>query len=156
MSNVSSKASSSKDGMQVLKFAFNENDMTISTSGFLDGKVGHRLKTKTVSPTIDENLYFDEVNVVSATFTNSSAVVTVPSTINFQVGQYVLLDVGVAGIPDDTVILSIDSSTQITMSAAFTASGTTENLRVANLLKRLRLSYNNSNHDILLDASRIS
>lgn len=156
MSEVSSKSMSQKDGMQVLKSAFNDNDMTISTSGFLDGKIGHRLKTKTVSATIDENLFFDEVHIETASFTNSSAIVTVSNTINFKVGQYLLLDVGTAGIPDDTTILSIDSSTQITMSASFTGSTGNETLHVANLIKRLRLQYNNAGHDILLDAARIS
>jgi len=156
MAEVSSKSMSQKDGMQVLKAAFNDNDMTISTSGFLDGKVGHRLKTKVVSVTVDENLFFDEVHVETASFTNSSAIVTVSNTINFKVGQYALLDVGTAGIPDDTTILSIDSSTQITLSAAYTGATGTETLHVANLIKRLRLQYNNAGHDILLVAARIS
>ena len=78
MAEVSSKSMSQKDGMQVLKAAFNDNDMTISTSGFLDGKVGHRLKTKVVSVTVDENLFFDEVHVETASFTNSSAPSPVP------------------------------------------------------------------------------
>lgn len=156
MSDVSSKSLSQKDSGQILRAAFNDNDMTLSTSGFLDGKVGHRLKTKTVSATVDENLFFDEVYVESVSFTNGSAVVTVPDTINFKVGQYLLLDVGTAGIPDDTTILSIDSSTQITMSASFTASTGTYTLHSANLVKRIRLAYNNSTHDLLLDAARIS
>lgn len=155
MADVSSKSLSQKDGMQVLRAAFNDNDMTISTSGFLDGKVGHRLKTKIVTAVIDENLFFDTVSSDSSTFTNGSAVVIVPDTVNFKVGQYVLLPVGESGIPDDTTILSIDSSTQITMSANFTASTGSYELHVANLLKRLRLYYNNSSHDVLLDAARI-
>lgn len=155
MADVSSKQLSQKDGMQVLRAAFNDNDMTISTSGFLDAKVGHRIKTKTVSAVIDENFFFDEVNVETATLTNSSGVVIVGNTINFKVGQFLLLDVGVDGIPDGATILSIDSSTQITMSAVFTGSTGSQNLHIANLIKKLRLYYNNSNHDILLDASRI-
>ena len=155
MADVSSKSMSQKDGMQVLRSAFNDNDMTISTSGFLDGKIGHRLKTKTVSAVIDENLFFDEVSVETAGFTNSSAVVTVTDTTNFAVGQYVLLDVGQAGVPDDTTILSIDSNTQITMSAAFTGATGSYTLHVANLIKRLRLFYSNAAHDVLLDAARI-
>lgn len=155
MSDVSSKQLSQKDAGQVLKAAFNDGDMTISTSGFLDGKIGHRLKTKVVSALIDENLFFDEVSVETSSFTNGSAVVTVPNTINFKVGQYLLLDVGTAGIPDDTVILSIDSSTQMTMSASFTAATGSYSLHVANLLKRIRLYYNNIAHNILLDAARI-
>lgn len=156
MAEVSTKVMSDQDGMQVLKSAYNDNDKTISTSGFLDGKVGHRLKTKTVSAVIDENYFFDEVSVESVSFTNGSAVVTVANTINYKVGQYVLLDIGSAGIPDDTTILSIDSSTQITMSAAFTGVTGSHDLHVANLIKKLRLFYNNAGHDILLDAGRIA
>jgi len=155
MADVSSKPLSQKDGMQVLRAAFNDNDMTISTSGFLDAKVGHRIKTKTVSSVVDENFFFDEVNIETATLTNGLATVTVGNTINFKVGQYLLLDVGVAGIPDETTILSIDSSTQITMSASFTGTTGSQSLHIANLIKKLRLCYNNANHDILLDASRI-
>ena len=155
MADVSSKKMSEKDGMQVLKAAFNDTDYTISTSGFLDGKVGHRIKTVNVSSTIDDNYFFDEINVETATFANSSPVVTVGNTINFKVGQYVLLDVGNAGIPTGTTILSIDSSTQITMSASFTGSSGNQNLHAANLLKKLRLFFNNSTHDILLDAARV-
>lgn len=155
MADVSSKQLSQKDAGQVLKAAFNDNDMTISTSGFLDGKVGHRIKTKTVSTVIDENYFFDEINVETASFVNGLATVTVGNTILFKVGQYVLLDVGTVGIPDGATIVSIDSSTQITMSAAFTGTTGSQNLHVANLIKKLRLYYNNSNHDILLDASRI-
>ncbi len=156
MSEVSSKALSQKDGMQVLRAAFNDNDMTIGTSGFIDAKVGHRIKTKTVSAVLDENIYLDEVSVETVTFTNSSAVVSVANTINYKVGQVVLLDVGTAGIPDDTVILSIDSSTQITMSSAFTGSTGSYSLHVANLIKKLRLYYSDAAHNILLDAARIA
>ena len=154
MSNVSSKQMTDADASQVLRSAFNDNDMTISTSGFLDGKVGHRLKTKAVSATIDENLFFDQISNQTCTFTNGSAVVVVPNTINLAVGQYALLDVGTAGIPDDTTILSIDSSTQITLSANFTNTTGSYTGHFANLVKRIRILYNNSTHDILLDAAR--
>jgi hypothetical protein len=156
MSNVSSKQMSEKDASQVLRSVFNDNDMTLSTGGFLDGKVGHRIKTKYISGTIDENLFFDEISNLTCGLTTASPVITVPNTIGLAVGQYVLLDVGTAGIPDDTTILSIDNTTnQITLSDNVTATTGNYTVHFANLVKRLRLCYNNSNHDILLDAARI-
>lgn len=156
MADVSSKSLSQKDGMQVLRAAFNDNDMTIGTSGFLDAKVGHRILTKTISVTLDENIFLDEVAVDTAGFTNGSAIVTVPNTINFKVGQFLLLDIGTAGISIDVSIVSIDSPTQITMSATFTNTTGSYSLHVANLIKRIRLFYNNAAHDILLDAGRVA
>jgi hypothetical protein len=150
----SSKTQSEKDTGQIFKLAFNDDDMTLSTAGFLDGKLGHRIKTLSPTTQLDNNYYYDEVIVVSATFTNGLATVTVPNTIDFQVGQTCLLDVGTSGIPDLTTIQSINSNTQITMTANFTNTTGTYNLHVANLLKILTLYYNDASHDVLVDASR--
>lgn len=157
MSNtpVSSKRLSEKDPGQVMRLAFNDNDMTLSTSGFLDGKVGHRLKTLSPSSQIDKNYYYDETVTLTASFTSGSAVVTVPNVIGMAVGQTVLLDVGTAGIPDLTTILSINPTTlQITMSANFTNTTGSYTLHVADLLKIITLYYSNAAHDNLLDAAR--
>lgn len=155
MSDVTSKQMSQKDQDQILRTAFNDNDGTISTSGFVDGKVGHRIKTQAVSSTIDESYYFDEVNTQDCDFTMGSPTVVVENTIDFEVGQYVLLDVGTDGIPDGTTVLSIDSNTQITMSANFTGATNTYTGHFANLLKRIRIRYNNASHEILLDVARV-
>lgn len=155
MPHVTSKPMSKRDPGQTLQSAFNDNDATISTSGFIDGKVGHRIKVTAISATMDESRYFDEINTEICTFTNGSPIVIVPNTTNFVVGQYVLLDIGNAGIPDGTTILSLDSSTQITMTNAFTGSTGAQTGHFANLLKRIRVLYNNANHDILLDATRV-
>jgi hypothetical protein len=157
MSNtpVSSKKLSEKDASQALRLSFNDNDMTLSTAGFLDGKVGHRLKTLSPTSQLDNNYYYDELVVISAVFNNGSTVVSVPNTIGLQTGQTILLDVGLAGVPDLTTISSINVTTnQITMSASFTGSNGTYTLHSANLLKILTLYYNNATHDILLDAAR--
>lgn len=151
--SVSSKQMSEKDFGQVLRSVFSDEDKTISTSGFLDGKVGHRMQITTVSTTIDDNRFFDEVSIQTCTL-NSNTTVDVPNTGSLIVGQYVLLDLGTAGIPLNTTIASIDSATQITLSAAATVSGS-YSVHFANLLKRIRLVYNNSSHDILLDAARV-
>lgn len=151
--SVSTKRMSEKDFGQILRSAYSDEDKTISTSGFLDGKVGHRMQTTTVSSTIDDTRYFDEVSVQTCTL-NSNTTVNVPNTGSLSVGQYVLLDLGEAGIPLNTTIASIDSEVQITLSAAATVSGS-YSVHFANLLKRLRIVYNNSTHDILLDAARV-
>jgi len=59
--------------------------------------------------------------IQNATFTNGSAVVTMTSTTGFFAGQGII---GTARVPSSTTVLSVDSSTQITMSANATSSGT--------------------------------
>ena len=43
MANTS-KSPSNQDGLTAIKLAFNEVDATISTGGFLVGKVGHKIE----------------------------------------------------------------------------------------------------------------
>ena len=155
MSGDSSKLSSTKDMAQVLKYAFNDADMTISTSGFLDGKVGHRMLLTSPSSTIDINYYYDEVLVLPSISLTSSNTFVVPSVLNLSVGMTVLLDVGISGIPALTTIQSINVTTNtITLSAATTVTGT-YTVHIANLLKILKLSYSDSSHTALLEAARI-
>lgn len=155
MSNVTTKKLSEKDFGQVLRAAFNDADDTISTAGFLDGKIGHKTTTTNVSSIMDDYRMFDIVETTTATLTSTSAVVTgLADTTNMKVGQYLFLTVGTSGIPANTTIVSIDSNTQLTMSAAATASGSFT-FRTGNLLKRLRLLYNNASHDVLVDAERV-
>jgi hypothetical protein len=57
----------------------------------------------------------------NATFVSGSAVVAMASTTGFFVGQDII---GTARVPAATTVLSVDSATQITMSANATSSGT--------------------------------
>lgn len=151
-----SKRMSDQSADQVLMTIFNENDATISTSGFLDGKVGTRIKTINITATMDENQYFDEINIQTATFTTGSPVVGVTNTDLLQVGQYVFLDIGTTGITTGTRILSINYTTsEVTMTANFTGVTGPYTGHFANLLKRIRLLYDNATHDNLLEASRV-
>jgi hypothetical protein len=59
--------------------------------------------------------------IQNATLTNASAVVTMTSTSGFFAGQDII---GTARVPGGTTVLSVDSPTQITMSANATSSGT--------------------------------
>jgi len=57
----------------------------------------------------------------NATFTNASPVATMASTAGFFAGQDII---GTARVPGGTTVVSVDSPTQITMSANATSSGT--------------------------------
>jgi hypothetical protein len=79
------------------------------------------LNGSTISTSTYAGLYAVMTVPTSGTRTNSSAVVTsIPSTTNFRVGYYVFG----TGISSGTTILSIDSATQVTLSAAASSSGT--------------------------------
>ena len=53
------KKGSRKDGMQTLQMAFNDVDASITTNGFLVGKIGHKvtLQIATTNTTNDTELY---------------------------------------------------------------------------------------------------
>jgi hypothetical protein len=53
------KKSTRKDGMQTLQMAFNDTDASITTNGFLVGKVGHKvtLEVATTSSSNDTEVY---------------------------------------------------------------------------------------------------
>jgi len=51
MSNRTPKPMSDQDGDQVLKYAFNDVDATISTNGFLVGEVGRQITLATSTTT---------------------------------------------------------------------------------------------------------
>jgi hypothetical protein len=53
------KRSTRKDGMQTLQMAFNDTDASITTNGFLVGKVGHKvtLQVTTTSSSNDTEIY---------------------------------------------------------------------------------------------------
>lgn len=144
------KKTSELDMNQAIKSAFNDVDKSLTTSGFLDAKVGHRITTTAVTTAIDDVRYFDMVASSSASVSLGSAIITVPTTGNLQVDQYVFA----SELPANTRIISIDSSTQITVSANATASNVAASLRIGNLLKRLRLTYNAPTKDFVIDSER--
>lgn len=153
--NVSSKPMSLKDFQQVLRSAFNDGDKAVTTSGFLDSKVGHKITVTNVNTTTDDYRSLDVVNTQTAVLTTGSPIVTLSDTSGMSIDQYLFLTIGTPGIPDNTTILSVDSSTQLTMSAAFTGVTGSYTFRVANLIKRIRLLYSNAAHDQLLDSERV-
>lgn len=149
----SSKAMSPKDAAQVLRSAYSDSDCTLQTSGFLDGKVGHRILTTSLSATVDLNTYLDELIVDTCTL-NSTTTVVVPNTINLSVGMTVLLDVGTAGVPAGTTIATIVDNTHVTLSQAATVSGSFS-VHFANIVKKIQIAYSDSTHATLVDAARV-
>lgn len=146
-----SKPMSEKDYQQVLRGAFNDTDKTISTNGFLVGKVGHKITKTVVSSTVDDFRYLDAVATKTGTLSSGSPIVTGLTRANeLIVGQYIYH----ADVPANTTILTIDSQSQITMSANATNSGSAS-LQFANLLYRLRIEYNNTAHDDVVVAERL-
>lgn len=63
-----SKRSTRKDGMQTLQMAYNDVDASLTTNGFLVGKVGHKvtLEIQTTTVTNDTELYsfFDNTELL--------------------------------------------------------------------------------------------
>jgi len=59
MSTKTSKRSTRKDGMQTLQMAFNDVDASLTTNGFLVGKVGHKVTLALATTNIfnDTELY---------------------------------------------------------------------------------------------------
>lgn len=53
------KRGTRKDGMQTLQMAFNDVDASITTNGFLVGKIGHKVTLEIVTTTVlgDSELY---------------------------------------------------------------------------------------------------
>ncbi len=140
----STKDASSLDSSQTLQGAFNDNDSSFVTSGFITAKVGHKITRTVVSPTIDDMRYFDIVVTRTSTTTNTSAVISgLAKTEDLAVGQYVFG----TGIPTNTTISSIDSSSQVTLSAVATASGTVS-LQYANSLMTLRITYDGTRTNV--------
>lgn len=151
---TTTKRLSQKDGMQVLQASLNDNDYSLNVSGFANAKVGHRITFTNVqaSPAIDDYRFLDMVESQTGTTTNTSAVVTglTNALETIQAGQYVYG----SGIPANTTVSSVDSNTQITLSANATASASTT-LRFGNLLYRIRVEYDTSSRDNVVDVERL-
>lgn len=141
----STKPLSERDAGQVLQAAFNDNEKSISVTSFASSKVGATITRTVVSGTVDDYRYLDVVFTQTGDTSSGSPVVVGLSNVlngDLQVGQYVLG----SNIPANTVILSLDSESQITLSGN-ASSSTSTSLQFANLLYLLEITYDNSNHD---------
>lgn len=87
-----------------------------------------------------EHSFYTVVTTASTTTVNGSAVVTLASTSGLSTNYAV----SGTGIPQDTVIQSVDSATQLTLSALATASGT------------VTLSYTQTRYSLPSDFDRIT
>lgn len=145
---VTSKNMSDKDMGQAVRGAYNDHDKSITTSGFVSAKIGHCTTRTEVqsSPAIDDYRYFDIVRTDTATTSSGSAIVVGLSnaTERYEVGQYLIS----TSIPANTKILSVDSNSQITISANATATGSTS-IEFANLLRRERVTYNDASRSLV-------
>jgi hypothetical protein len=149
----SNKSMTEKDFQQVIRSTYSESTRTMAVSGFLDAKIGHKIRTVAVSSTIDDLKFLDVINTQTGSTTNTQPTVTglTGCSLGLSVGMYVYG----TGIPEDTTILSIDSDDQITLSQNATATGS-PSLKFANLLQILRLEYTTASHEVLIDSERIA
>lgn len=148
----STKPFSEFDANQVLQKAAS-NDSTLAVNGFVNNKVGHKITRTIISSTIDDMRFLDVIQTKTGTTSNGSAVIAFPNVnlLDFaKVGQYVFG----AGIPANATVLSVDSNTQITISANATASASVS-IKFANLLCRLRIEYSDASHTDTNDVERL-
>jgi hypothetical protein len=153
MSKQTTKPLSQKDGNQVLQGIYNESG-TVSVDGFVSSKVGAKVTRTVISSTIDDYRYFDVYDEQVVSVSSGSATVQfiedLPQTL--EIGQY-LFGTDIAA---NTTILSFNRELKtVTMSANATGTDATEDLKIANLLVRLRLEFNNANHDEINDVERL-
>lgn len=155
MSGVSRKRLEEKDQELIFRSAYTDDQKIIAVGSFLNTKVGHKITITVVqsSPAIDDIRFLDVFNTTNGTSSSGFPQITGLQNAEslYQVGQYVFG----AGIPQNTTILSIDSNTQITLSANATISSSTP-LKFANLLCLLRNQYNDSSRSLLIDSERLS
>ncbi len=59
MSDTTGKVKSDLSGENVLRGAYNDVDASITTNGFLVGKVGHKVVRNVVSSTVDDYSFYD-------------------------------------------------------------------------------------------------
>lgn len=75
MVNGTTKQTSNMSEENVLRQIHNEIDGTISTNGFLVGKVGHKVTRTVISPTVDDYSFFDVATLlytIRITYNNAS------------------------------------------------------------------------------------
>lgn len=150
-STTSSKTLSERDPGQTLQAAFNDNDKSLSVSSYVVSKVGAKITRTISSSTVDDFRYLDVTFTKSGT-ENGTAVITGLTQVrdHVQVGMYVFG----TNIPANTTVLSIDSDTQVTLTASASSSGS-DTLQFANLLYLLRVTYDDSAHDNVNIVERI-
>lgn len=61
----SSKPMASEDANQTLRFAFDPATRTISTSSFVNAKIGHKITVTAFSSSADDYSYFDGATLLS-------------------------------------------------------------------------------------------
>lgn len=147
--SISTKKLSDSDSSQTLQYSYNDNDKTLSTSGFIDGKIGHKFTLENVTATQDLYRFYDVYTTESATTGSGSPLVTLDTTV-LKVGDYLFS----ANIPNDARILSINSITQVTLSKNATGTGTIAT-KVASIIKAIQVDYDNSTHDNIVGAERV-
>jgi len=59
MANVTSKSPTNLSSENTLRGAFHDVDASITTNGFLVGKVGHKITRSVVSATVDDYSFYD-------------------------------------------------------------------------------------------------
>lgn len=154
MSAISTKPLSDQDQQQIIQGAYNSNEKTLSVDGFVNSKVGHKV-TRTIvqaSPAIDDYRFLDVVRTDTMTTTNLSPTLTnlTDAKAKYVIGQYLFG----TGIQANTTILAIPDEVSLTMSLNATANGSVP-VKVANLLVRLRIQYDDASRSNVDDVERL-
>jgi hypothetical protein len=136
------KQLSKRDSAQVLQAVFNEADKTLTTAGFIDAKVGHKITRTIVDSTTDDFRYFDVSQEYSVAIGPMDTTITV-SNHNITVGSYVFIP---NIFPANTVVTAVTSTT-ITVSEP-AATSHTGAMKIGKLLKRIRIIYDASRSNI--------
>lgn len=75
MANTTSKPTSRIDMENAIRQAFNVEDKSVTTNGFLVGKVGHKVVRTAVSGTVDDYSFYDGATLLYTfriTYNNTS------------------------------------------------------------------------------------
>ena len=153
MSKQTTKKLSEKDPGQVAQGIYNDAG-TISVDGFISSKVGAKITRTVVSATVDDYRYLDVFNEHIVSVSSGSPLINFNLDLPeyLEIGQYLIG----SDIPANTTVLSFDREAKtITMSQNASGSSSSEDLKIANLLQRLRLTFSNSNHDEMNDVERL-
>lgn len=64
MGTNTTKPKTELDSGQVLQFAFNQNERSLSTGSFITGKIGHKITLTLVDAITEDYTYFDNSTLV--------------------------------------------------------------------------------------------